>query len=648
MQKPPELSQTREQITALDKSLLALLSQRRQLSLNVARSKEVDVRPIRDTQREKELLERLVQQGRDQGLDAHFVISLYQSIIEDSVLFQQTYLHGRANPDTQKQQYTVAYLGARGSYSYLAASRYCSRRQVEMLDFGCKSFDEIVNAVESGHADYGFLPIENTSSGSINEVYDVLQHTTLSIVGETTIEVSHCLLTKPNSKLSDIKTIYAHPQPISQCSRYLSQHPHIKLEYCSSSAEAMTKVVEADNNTVAAIGSAEGGSLYQLIAMEQGLANQKINQSRFIVVARKASAVPSQLPAKTTLIMATGQKPGALVEALLVLKAHNLNMSKLESRPIPGTPWEEMFYLDIDGNLATTEVQQAIKELERLTRFIKVLGCYPCETVKPTQLSQAQLLIEPGSSKQEPVKTVPHSQAKHSRDYKSQDTQLFCQHLQIGAGQFSALQQINLPIDNTELAAQAKHIKESGFQAIVLNDLKQQLNEQQLKQHAQVIEQAGLLCVMQIDQEQEFIIASQLADMLILSGKQMYNPDMLTLIGSVNLPVILERNTMASIDDWLQAADTVLSHGNQQLGLCESGVRSFTHPEQLSLDLAGLVEVKSRSHLPVIVNTSFSINAALLNTHANAVKQLNADGIILLHQDGVSQAEIIHGLYQAK
>ncbi|MGI2109582.1 prephenate dehydratase [Shewanella frigidimarina] len=648
MQKPPELSQTREQITALDKSLLALLSQRRQLSLNVARSKEVDVRPIRDTQREKELLERLVQQGRDQGLDAHFVISLYQSIIEDSVLFQQTYLHGRANPDTQKQQYTVAYLGARGSYSYLAASRYCSRRQVEMLDFGCKSFDEIVNAVESGHADYGFLPIENTSSGSINEVYDVLQHTTLSIVGETTIEVSHCLLTKPNSKLSDIKTIYAHPQPISQCSRYLSQHPHIKLEYCSSSAEAMTKVAEADSNTVAAIGSAEGGALYQLIAMEQGLANQKINQSRFIVVARKASAVPSQLPAKTTLIMATGQKPGALVEALLVLKAHNLNMSKLESRPIPGTPWEEMFYLDIDGNLATTEVQQAIKELERLTRFIKVLGCYPCETVKPTQLSQAQLLIEPGSSKQEPIKPIPNSQAKHSRDYKSQDTQLFCQHLQIGAGQFSALQQINLPIDNTELATQAKHIKESGFQAIVLNDLKQQLNEQQLKQHAQVIEQAGLLCVMQIDQEQEFIVASQLADMLILSGKQMYNPDMLTLIGSVNLPVILERNTMASIDDWLKAADTVLSHGNQQLGLCESGVRSFTHPEQLSLDLAGLVEVKSRSHLPVIVNTSFSINAALLNTHANAVKQLNADGIILLHQDGVSQAEIIHGLYQAK
>ena len=104
---------------------------------------------------------------------------------------------------------------------------------------------------------------------------------------------------------------------------------------------------------------------------------------------------------------------------------------------------------------------------------------------------------------------------------------------------------------------------------------------------------------------------------------------------------------MASIDDWLQAADTVLSSGNQQLGLCESGIRSFTHPEQLSLDLTGLVEVKSRSHLPVIVNTSFCVNKDLLTQHAKAAKQLKADGIVLPQQDGVTQADLIHSLYQA-
>ncbi|MGL5396055.1 MAG: chorismate mutase, partial [Shewanella sp.] len=413
MQKPQPLNHTREQITQLDNDLLSLLAERRRLSLEVARSKEVDVRPIRDTQREKELLARLVTAGREKGLDAHYVISLYQSIIEDSVLNQQAYLHGRANPETQKQQYCIAYLGARGSYSYLAASRYCQRRQVEMLDLGCQSFDEIVQAVESGHADYGFLPIENTSSGSINEVYDVLQHTSLSIVGETTIEVSHCLLGKPGSKLSEIKTVYAHPQPISQCSRYLSQHKALRLEYCSSSAEAMEKVNQSPDNSAAAIGSAEGGALYQLESIESGLANQKINQSRFIVVARKAVAVPEQLPAKTTLIMATGQKAGALVEALLVLKAHQLNMSKLESRPIPGTPWEEMFYLDIDANISSEEMQQGLKQLERITRFIKVLGCYPCETVKPTQLSNSQLLIEPNTSKTEVLSEVSTKQSPY-------------------------------------------------------------------------------------------------------------------------------------------------------------------------------------------------------------------------------------------
>ena len=297
MSKPQALNQTREQITALDKDLLSLLAKRRNLSLDVARSKEVDIRPIRDTQREKELLARLVKEGRNQGLDAHYVISLYQNIIEDSVLNQQAYLQGRANPDSQKQQYCIAYLGARGSYSYLAASRYCDRRQVDMQDLGCKSFDEIIQSVESGHADYGFLPIENTSSGSINEVYDVLQHTSLAIVGETTIEVDHCLLAKSGGMTKEIKTVYAHPQPISQCSRYLSLHPEFKLEYCSSSAEAMDKVMQSDDSSVAAIGSAEGGVLYQLEAIQNELANQKINQSRFIVVARKAIAVPEQLPA---------------------------------------------------------------------------------------------------------------------------------------------------------------------------------------------------------------------------------------------------------------------------------------------------------------------------------------------------------------
>ncbi|MGI2132037.1 chorismate mutase [Shewanella baltica] len=637
MHTPQPLNQTREQITNLDNELLALLAERRRLSLEVARSKEVDVRPIRDTQREKELLARLVKEGREKGLDAHYVISLYQSIIEDSVLNQQAYLHGRANPETQKQQYCIAYLGARGSYSYLAATRYCQRRQVEMLDLGCQSFDEIVQAVESGHADYGFLPIENTSSGSINEVYDVLQHTSLSIVGETTIEVSHCLLGKAGSKLADIKTVYAHPQPISQCSRYLSQHKDLRLEYCSSSAEAMDKVNQSPDNSAAAIGSAEGGALYQLESIEAGLANQKINQSRFIVVARKAVAVPEQLPAKTTLIMATGQKAGALVEALLVLKAHQLNMSKLESRPIPGTPWEEMFYLDIDANISSESMQAGLKQLERITRFIKVLGCYPCETVKPTQLSNSQLLIEPSTSKDQVISEngANTSPIRYSKAYKEQASEINCGAMTIGAGHVGAIAQITLNNDISHLALsafeqQVKQLKEAGFQAVLLNAVNQiAMAEVTLAKLRQILHQYGLVCIIAIEREADMPLAVQHADMLFLAGKQMFNQTLLTQAGTLPVPLILERNDMASFEELLTATEVILSQGNQQLILCDSGIRTLNNANLPSLDLASLIQIKATSHLPILINPSYAVSDDALLVQTQGIKQLKVDGLIL-------------------
>ncbi|CAM4010500.1 chorismate mutase [Shewanella aquimarina] len=633
MTKPHPLNHTREQITALDNELLALLAKRRALSLDVARSKEVDIRPIRDTQREKELLARLVKQGREQGLDAHYVLSLYQSIIEDSVLNQQAYLQGRANPDLQKQQYNIAYLGARGSYSYLAATRYCERRQVGMQDLGCKSFDEIVQAVESGHADYGFLPIENTSSGSINEVYDVLQHTSLAIVGETTIEVGHCLLAKPGTQVKQIKTIYAHPQPISQCSRYLSQHGEFKLEYCSSSAEAMERVLKADDNSVAAIGSVEGGALYQLEAIDRELANQKINQSRFIVVARKAIAVPEQLPAKTTLIMATGQKPGALVEALLILKAHDLNMSKLESRPIPGTPWEEMFYLDLDANLASDQMQQALKELERITRFIKVLGCYPCETVNPTQLSNSQLMIEPTTSREADQQARDKLDAKHLRHSLAehpQITSVVTRQLQIGDGQFGAMAQLSLTQEPGHYSQLAKQIKEAGFQAVIVSELNANpMANRQLSEMRRALSQFDLACIVAIEHESELPLAVDHADMLQISGKQMHNRDLLEQVGALHMPVILERNTMASLDEWLGGAETILAAGNQQVILSEAGIRTFNEQQRPTLDLSGLISLKEKSHLPVIINTRYACQQDELASQASAARALKADGLVL-------------------
>jgi chorismate mutase/prephenate dehydratase len=386
-----DLNKIREKITKLDQQLLELFAQRRSLTLNVAKSKAHQIRPVRDQQREQELLIRLINRGKELGLDAHYVTSVYHTIIEDSVLNQQAYLQTLANPNMQIPTVSVAFLGDKGSYSYLASHRYFSRRAEKINEFGCQSFNEIMQQVESGHVDYGMLPIENTSSGSINEVYDALQHTNLSIVGEITQPIEHCLLTAVNTQLNRIKTIYAHGQPFTQCSNFLDKQDNIRIEYCDSTADAMARAFELQDDTVAVIGSEEGGQLYKLHALEKSIANQTENHSRFILVARKPIDVAEQIPAKTALILATGQKAGALVDCLIILKTKGINMCKLESRPIQGRPWEEMFYIDVEANLKSAVLQEAINEITSITNFIKVLGCYPIEHISPTSVPSSAL-----------------------------------------------------------------------------------------------------------------------------------------------------------------------------------------------------------------------------------------------------------------
>jgi chorismate mutase/prephenate dehydratase len=389
-----ELDELREKITTLDSELLALLATRQQYTNQVAETKIKHHIPVRDHQREEQLLVRLIKQGQKHGLDAHYVTQLFHVIIEDSVLNQQALLAERANPGSSLPLNRVAFLGDKGSYSYLATLKYFSRRPGELLEIGCKSFGEIIQRVESNEADYAVLPIENTSSGSINEVYDQLQHTQLSIIGELVHPIRHALLVSQDSEISQIKTLYAHPQVFAQCSHFLAELGNVEVKPCDSTSAAMIKVNELQSDTVAAIGSEAGGSLYDLHAIKSNLANQKENHSRFIVVARNRVKVPLQIPAKTTLVMSTVQKPGALVEALLVLRDNSINMTKLESRPITGNPWEEMFYLDVEGNTQDGPMQKALEELQATSRYFKVLGCYPNEEINPTKVAAVSALSE--------------------------------------------------------------------------------------------------------------------------------------------------------------------------------------------------------------------------------------------------------------
>ncbi|MDN3610885.1 prephenate dehydratase [Vibrio ostreicida] len=387
-EKKYSLDEIRVRLNELDDELLRLLSERRKMSIEVAKSKVKTSKPVRDANREQQLLVKLINSGRDlYELDAQYITKLFHTIIEDSVLLQQSYLQNLANPELSRKPLSrVAFLGSKGSYSYLASHEYFSRKNIDLIELNCEHFKEVTQTVESGHADYGVLPIENTSSGSINEVYDLLQHTTLYIVGELTLPIEHCLVATTELRLEDIKTLYSHPQPHQQCSEFLSRMKGVVLESCSSTADAMKKVKEMNRNDVAAIGNASSGKLYGLQSIQGNIANQTENHTRFIVVARKPVEVSTQIPAKTTLIMSTSQEAGALVSTLLVLQKYNININKLESRPIMGNPWEEMFYVDLESHIESNEMQLALNELTQLTKHLKILGCYPSENVKPTNV----------------------------------------------------------------------------------------------------------------------------------------------------------------------------------------------------------------------------------------------------------------------
>jgi chorismate mutase/prephenate dehydratase len=374
----------RVKISALDEQLLTLLAERRLLAVEVGKAKLASHRPVRDIDRERDLLESLITLGKAHHLDAHYITRLFQLIIEDSVLTQQALLQQHLN-QTNPHSARIAFLGPKGSYSHLAARQYAARHFEQFIESGCAKFHDIFNQVETGQADYAVVPIENTSSGAINDVYDLLQHTSLSIVAEMTVPIDHCVLVSGTSSLDQIETVYSHPQPFQQCSQFLNRYPHWKIEYCESTSAAMERVAQAKSPHVAALGSEAGGGLYGLQVLERNLANQTQNITRFIVLARKAVKVSDQVPAKTTLLIATGQQAGALVEALLVLRNHNLIMTKLESRPIYGNPWEEMFYLDIQANVESAAMQKALHELGEITRSMKVLGCYPGENVVPVE-----------------------------------------------------------------------------------------------------------------------------------------------------------------------------------------------------------------------------------------------------------------------
>jgi chorismate mutase / prephenate dehydratase len=371
------LDEIRKNIDHLDETIVKALGERQRIVRKVLTDKLERSDEIRDPEREEKLLEKIRKIGSSEGIDPYFLEQLFREIIQYSVRYQTNALVDHQNDKSEEQTIRVAYQGTDGAFSHQAARRHFEQRYSNVECIGYTRFDQAAEAVENSDADVAILPIENTTAGSINDTYDLLAEKNLFIIGEEVLRIIHCLMAPEIVQISNIRRVLSHPQAIAQCTRFLAGLTRCHVESYFDTAMAARKVRDDGDLSQAAIGSAYAAEIYGLEILERDLANQAENFTRFVVVSRDPVVCDPQLNCKTSLIFATVDEKGALLKCLNILGDSGVNMTKLESRPRLGHPWQSLFYLDVEGNKENPRISDALKKLNKNAQYLKVLGSYP-------------------------------------------------------------------------------------------------------------------------------------------------------------------------------------------------------------------------------------------------------------------------------
>lgn len=638
------LAKFRDEINSIDDHLLELLSQRRQVCRRVIQLKEERDMPLRDAQREEELLARLIRKGRQLGLDAYFVTRVFHELIDDSVRSQQLFLQKALNREEAKPL-RVTYQGIDGAYSHLASKKFFADRLDTATFKGYPTFAEVVEQVEEDVADYGLLPVENTTAGSINEVYELLSRTKLSIVGEEVFRVQHCLLAIRDVPVGAIRKVYSHPQALAQCTHFLSRLDNCQREYFADTAMAVQKIKEDQDASQAAIASEEAAQLYGLRILERNIADHPENFTRFVVVGRKPIQVDPRIPCKTSLIMATYHKEGALLHALAVFHEAKLNLTKIESRPKPGSPFEYVFYLDFEGNTVEEHVQAALEKLSGATSYLRILGSYPIEMRGKTRPSVQSFLPDQREKKQPqptggterhaevagakstrtpppensatgapgfPRRSADATYKLASRETKPEDTVVKVRDVEIGGPEFVVIAGPCSVESEEQIRGCAREVKECGGKILRGGCFRPRTSPYSFQglgfQGLELLVRAGreydLPIITEVLSPSDVEPVARLADILQIGARNMQNFSLLNEVGKVNRPVMLKRGISASIEEFLSAAEYILAQGNHQVILCERGIRTFETVTRNMLDLGAIPILKRLTHLPVVVDPS--------------------------------------------
>ena len=631
-----DLKALRNALDRVDDRIVAALAQRQKLVDGVA-SEKID-RPggLQDPRREDEIVSRLTNRAAAAKLDERFVGRVFREILSHSVRRQEEHLLDVRSPERRKARaLVVGFQGVEGAYSHVAARQHFAARDVAVSYRGFDSFRELLEAVRDRVLACAVLPIENTTAGSINEAYDLLARMNLALVGEEVVKVEHCLLALEQTPVNLIRRLHSHPQGLQQCSAFVGSLTDCEIHASVDTALAARRLQEERDASAAAIASEEAARLYDLAVLKRDIADQRENYTRFVVVALEPARYDPRIACKTSIIFTTRHERGALAACLNVLAEQDLNLSKLESRPRPNVPWEYLFYADFDGNVAEERVEQALRRLAARANFLKVLGSYPArapngavvgepsrvyarsptdENAAPERVAGNGGVSQPGTG---PTPTVSALLEKKpyklvARTNREENTLVHVGGVTIGGERPVIIAGPCSVESGDQVLACAKCVRDHGGHILRGGCFKprtspydfQGLGYEGLDLLAEAGRAYGLPIVTEVLHPADVAGIAAQADILQIGARNMQNFALLKEVGRVERPVLLKRGMMASVDEWLAAAEYILAHGNQQVILCERGIRTFETATRSTLDLSAVPVVRERTHLPIIVDPS--------------------------------------------
>lgn len=353
-----ELKIHRDRIDAIDAEILKLVNQRAQLATEIGHLKKDGV--IYKPEREAQVLRSLID-SNEGPLSSESVSNIFRAVV--------------SNCRALEKQLSIAFLGPLGTYSEEAALKQFGNGATAVV---CGTIEEVFRTVEAGNAHYGVVPVENSTEGAVSLTLDLLLETSVNICGEVTLPIHHCLLSQ-QSDIRKISHVFSHAQSLAQCHEWLYKTlPAVEREAVTSNARAAQMVhdlVSADDTFAAAIASKRAAELFGLNVLAENIEDDPKNTTRFLILG-KQSVAPSGHD-KTSLVMTTNNKPGAMVELLAPLSEHGVSMTKLESRPSKQGLWDYVFYVDVEGYQEDTAVAKAIDACRERALFLKILGSYP-------------------------------------------------------------------------------------------------------------------------------------------------------------------------------------------------------------------------------------------------------------------------------